>query len=292
MEYGLDTSSSRLTLIDVLLATYRPDEAMLKAQVDSIRSQRDVEVNLIFREDVDGLGARGNFSALLAESRAEYAAFSDQDDVWDENKLSKCLAKIRELESVYGTDVPLLVFCDGYVTDADLNRKQGTVLSRQKIDVEKGLAFNRLLMQNFVAGNSMLFNAALREKVGRVPERALMHDAWLVLVAAAFGHIGFVDEPLYHYRQHDGNVLGATDFGYWHFSKRFIEGMGVFRARLTSNVEQASAFVERFCDEYPECADALATLLKCGWLERRRRIFRHRLYKHGLIRNLALILFV
>lgn len=291
MEYGLDTSSSRLALIDVLLATYRPDETMLKAQVDSIRSQRDVEINLILREDVDGLGALGNFSELLAESHAEYIAFSDQDDVWDENKLAKCLAKMRALESTYGTDVPLLVFCDGYVTDADLNRKQGTVLSRQKINVGKGLAFNRLLMQNFVAGNSMLFNAALREKAGRVPDRALMHDAWIVLVAAAFGHIGLVNEPLYLYRQHGSNVLGLTDCGFRHFQKRSGEGVGAFRSRLMLNTEQAAAFVERFGGESPRCADALATLLKCGWLDRRRGIFRHRLFKHGLIRNLALILF-
>ena len=34
-------------MIDVLLATYRPQEAMLKAQVESIRAQTGVEVNLI-----------------------------------------------------------------------------------------------------------------------------------------------------------------------------------------------------------------------------------------------------
>ena len=183
-------------MIDVLLATYRPQAAMLKAQVDSIRAQRGVDVNLICREDDEGLGACGNFSALLAESRAEYAAFSDQDDVWDKGKLEKCLAKMRELEAIYGKDVPLLVFCDGYVTDVELNRKPGTVLSRQRVNIAKGLCFNRLLMQNFVAGNAMLFNAALREKAGKVPPQALMHDAWLVLVAAAFGHIGFVDTVL------------------------------------------------------------------------------------------------
>ena len=38
-------------MIDVLLATYRPQEAMLKAQVESIRAQTGVEVNLIRRED-------------------------------------------------------------------------------------------------------------------------------------------------------------------------------------------------------------------------------------------------
>lgn len=277
-------------MIDVLLATYRPQEAMLKAQVESIRAQAGVEVNLIRREDTEGLGARGNFSALLSESRAEYAAFSDQDDVWLKDKLSKSLAKMRELESQHGKDVPLLVFCDGYVTDAELNRKPGTALSRQRVNVEMGLRFNRLLMQNFVAGNAMLFNAALREKAGAVPLRALMHDAWLILVAAAFGHIGFVDEPLYLYRQHGENVLGATDTGARHFMKRAREGASAFRARLAENADEASAFVERFGAESPQSAKALSTLPSCGWAERRFRIVRYGLFKQGLLRNLALLL--
>ena len=264
---------------------------MLKAQVESIRAQAGVDVNLIRREDTEGLRACGNFSALLSESRAEYAAFSDQDDVWLDGKLSKSLAKMRELEALHGKDVPLLVFCDGYVTDAELNRKPGTVLSRQRVKIEKGIRFNRLLMQNFVAGNAMLFNGALREKAGAVPPRALMHDAWLILVAAAFGHIGFVNEPLYLYRQHGENVLGATDSGARHFGKRAGEGVAAFRARLAKNAEEASAFVERFGEESPPSAKALSTLPACGWVERRFRIIRHGLFKQGLLRNLALLLF-
>lgn len=69
-------------MIDILLATYRPDPAMLKAQIDSIRAQKGVEVNVVRREDESGAGACANFAALLCESRADYAAFSDQDDVW------------------------------------------------------------------------------------------------------------------------------------------------------------------------------------------------------------------
>ena len=36
-----------------------------------------------------------------------------------------------------------------------------------------------------------------------------MHDAWLALIASCFGEIGWVDRPLYYYRQHGGNTLGA-----------------------------------------------------------------------------------
>ena len=168
--------------IDVLLSTYRPNEDWLKAQFASIWGQVDADVNLICRKDAGNLGARASFSVLLRESRGDYVTFADQDDVWYRDKLAKSLARMQALESLYGRETPLLVFCDGWVTDEDLKPRSGTVISRQGVDVEKGLVFSRLLMQNFIAGNAMLFNAALREKAGNVPTDALMHDSWLALV--------------------------------------------------------------------------------------------------------------
>lgn len=285
------SASGHGQVIDVLLSTYRPDAALLTAQVDSIRTQRGVEVNLLCREDVEGLGAAQNFSALLSVSHGEYVAFSDQDDVWDEDKLAKSLEKIRELEREFGKEVPLLVFCDGYVVDSELNRMSGTVLSRQRVNIGKGLHFNRLLMQNFVVGNAMFFNAALREKAGAVPPEALMHDAWLILVAAAFGHVGWIDEPLYSYRQHGNNLLGETLSGAKHFLRRAREGLVAFRTRLAANAKEAEAFVERFGPQAPTAARALAILPSCSWWGRRFRVIRHGLYKHGLARNLSLLLF-
>lgn len=275
-------------MIDVLLATYRPDVGWLREQLDSIRAQVGMDVNPICREDVGGLGARGAFSDLLSESKADYAAFSDQDDVWHSDKLAKCLDRMKALESQFGRKTPALVFCDGLVTDRELNPCSGTVISRQRVDVEKGISFRRLLMQNFIAGNAMLINAALREKAGVIPADALMHDSWLALVAAAFGHIGFVDEPLYCYRQHQANVLGATSAGCRHFLRRAIEGRTVFRERLRANIRQARAFVERFGAESPDSAVALAQLDKKSFFARRVDLVRHRLYKHGVLRNLAL----
>ena len=279
-------------MIDVLLATYRPDLAMLKAQVDSIRAQDGVEVNLIRLEDESGAGACANFFALLGQSHEEYVAFADQDDVWMPCKLAKSLALLRTMENEWGKNAPLLVFCDGRVTDRELTPLPGTVISRQGVDVGVGLAINRLLMQNFISGNAMLFNAALREKAGPVPSEALMHDSWLVLVAAAFGRIGFVDEPLYFYRQHRSNALGATTAGFGHFLRRAIEGPMAFRRRLHANVVQARAFVERFGVESPASAVALAELEGKNFFARRLELVRHRLYKHGFMRNMSLLSFV
>ena len=281
---------TEMPTIDVLLATYRPDLRFLEAQVESIRRQTGVETNIISREDVDGSGAAANFSALLAESSAQYIAFADQDDVWLEQKLAKLLDCVKRLERQYGSDRPILAFCDSWVTDRELKPLPGTFLSRQRLALPKAMALPRLLMQNFIAGNLMLFNGALRDKAGAVPPGALMHDSWVALVAAAFGVIGQVDEPLLYYRQHGDNTLGATLAEARHCRRRMAEGPAAFAKRLEANIAQARAFCERFGDAAPECVRALADFSKLGYWRRRAAILRHGLFKQGLLRNLALML--
>lgn len=278
--------------VDILLATYRTPPALLDAQRASIDAQKGVVTNVIVREDSAGEGPAANFSALMSESSAPYAAFSDADDVWLPGKLARLMESMREIESAAAPGTPVMVFCDSTPTDASLRPiPGGTFIARQRVDVAKGLAFPRLLMQNFIAGNLMLFNAALRRKAGAVPPEALMHDAWVTLVAAAFGRIGFVDEPLVLYRQHGANAVGATLSASARQLGRAAEGAGAFCGRLAANIAQARAFVDRFGDEAPSAARALASFPSSGWWARRRAIVRHGLYKQGLCRNAALLAF-
>lgn len=267
-------------MVDVLLATYRPNAAFLEAQRDSLLKQQDVDVNLLTREDAEGLGPAENFSRLLAQSNADYVAFCDQDDVWQPRKLAVQLARMKELERRHGKDRPLLVFCDSTVTDETLRPQPGTFLSRQGVNPVRGISLPRLLVQNYIAGHAMLFNAALREKAGAIPHEALMHDYWVALVAAAFGQISFVDEPLVLYRQHGANALGHA---------RTSRGARDFRSRFRRNVLQAQAFVDRFGEASPACVRALASFPTRGWFSRRCALFQHGLFKYGVTRNLALL---
>lgn len=107
-------------MIDVLLATYKPNMSYLKAQIGSIESQKGVEINLLRREDENGEGVCRNFAELLKGSRAEYTAFSDQDDVWMKEKLLREMKLLHEMEKKYGKETPLLVFSNAIVVDEEL----------------------------------------------------------------------------------------------------------------------------------------------------------------------------
>ena len=58
-----------------------------------------------------------------------------------------------------------------------------------------------------------MMNRSLLELVRTVPSDCCMHDWWIALAASCFGVIEWIDEPLYSYRQHEDNVMGAKETG-------------------------------------------------------------------------------
>ena len=278
-------------MIDVLLGSYRADPEYLKAQVDSIRAQKDVSVNLVIREDLKGDGARANFAALMEESNAEYVAFADQDDIWMEDKLARSMAKMHELEKAWGQDCPLLVYTDVKVVDSGLGLLDASLFHRIKIDPLR-VRPEQLVMQNVAYGNTMLMNAALRRLAVPVPEKAFMHDSWVMLVASVFGKMAYLPESTLLYRQHGNNVIGARKVSLGYFLRSILMGRRRLRERLCANVRQVEAFVERFGSRSPASFQALVGLDRRAWMFRVWTLLRYRIFKNGFWRNLGMLLVV
>ncbi|MEL6646254.1 MAG: glycosyltransferase family 2 protein [Pseudomonadota bacterium] len=167
-------------------------------------------------------GAAQNFMCLLqaTEIEADYFAFADQDDVWFRDKLSCALSRLPQSEkpSLYGART--------MVTDMDLNEIAPSVLKGTK------LGFSNALVQNFAAGNTMLFNSAARDLV---PLGAAEHDIiatdWLMymLVSGAGGHVIFDTDPCLYYRQHDTNEIGYNA----HLSAKLRRVIAVLQGRFS-----------------------------------------------------------
>jgi glycosyltransferase, family 2 len=71
-------------------------------------------------------------------------------------------------------------------------------------------SFSRYLVENNITGNTVIINKALLDIYKR-PEVSFMHDWWLGLIAFTFGKVGFLNECLVKYRQHENNELGAKN---------------------------------------------------------------------------------
>lgn len=157
----------------------------------------------------DAISAQPSRGALV---RADYIMLSDQDDVWLPNKVEKTLARMQADEAACRAagevNASILVHCDSRIVDRTLREIAPSFVAYQKMTPSR-CQLQQLLVQNNVVGGALMMNRALAERITEIPAHCVMHDQWIALVASAFGHIDFVPESLYLYRQHGDNVLGA-----------------------------------------------------------------------------------
>lgn len=216
--------------LNILLSTYN-GEAFLADQIKSIQAQTFTDWNLLIRDDgskdgtpkiiqkfveqdsrirwinanhVENLGVIKSFHTLLKYELADFYCFSDQDDAWLPDKLA---LQVEEAQR-YPADQPLLVYTDLKVVDQGLNILHESMIRTQSDHANTQLV--QELTENTVTGGVALINHALAELwTGQEEHDLLMHDWYLGLLASAFGHLVYIDQPTELYRQHANNVLGA-----------------------------------------------------------------------------------
>jgi len=71
-------------------------------------------------------------------------------------------------------------------------------------------ALTILLTQNFATGCTMLVERSVSERALPIRKEAIVHDWWLALVAASYGHVLYLDRPAIMYRQHGSNAIGMN----------------------------------------------------------------------------------
>jgi len=270
-------------MVSILLASYR-GETYLPELLASVRAQDMADFRVRWQDDgspdrtrsmldaitvmdsrfIPGtqqgqrLNAAGNFLSLLRQEDAPYTALCDQDDLWRADKLSRCLAAMKEAERRFGADTPLLVHHDCRLVDAEGSLMHPSFFKHQGWDSAAN-TLPRLLVQNNVTGCTILMNAALRRLVTQhaQAEQLYMHDWFIALTAAAFGHIIFVDETLLDYRQHIGNALGASRHGLIRRAFAALRMPGKARERIRLTWQQARVFREGYGDLLPDKAAAV-----------------------------------
>ncbi|BCK88829.1 hypothetical protein MIZ01_2635 [Sideroxyarcus emersonii] len=202
----------------------------------------------LMRDKLGNQGAAGNFSILMqtaVEENAGYLFFADQDDVWYPEKLAVMLDALRQLELKQGTETPLLVHSDLLLVDEALRPIADSFVTYSGLSPAK-LNLGVLLCENQVTGCASAINRSLLELATPIPREALMHDWWLALLASSTGKIEFISRPLAMYRQHAGNVLGATS--YWQRIGRFLFSLRQWKVQMTrirDSLMQAAVLEQR-----------------------------------------------
>lgn len=157
------------------------------------------------------LGAAGNFLSLVRQVKDAYVLFCDQDDIWEDDKIQVLKQAMKDQESEYGAKTPLLVHSDCSLINEEGKPIGESFFAHQGWD-PGAVTLPRLLVQNNVTGCTLMMNPPLARLIAdnAKAKELFMHDWFIALTAASFGHISFIGEPLTRYRQHSDNAIGAS----------------------------------------------------------------------------------
>lgn len=238
------------------------------------------------------IGPALNFSQAINQAKGEYIAMSDQDDVWGCLKLESLMSLMHCLEADVGCETPILVFSDATIVDSHLNVLHSSFQSYHGFDLSR-VSLASLLVENISPGCCMLVNKALAELAMPLPEDALMHDGWLMLVAKAFGKIGYVDQPLVKYRQHDRNAVGASrKLG----ALKILRSIAASKRVIIGYQSQARAFLTvfggRLSPQDFKLMSQFSLLSEKNFWARKVFCLKNKIKKQSPVKNIALYCFV
>ena len=217
-------------LIAICMATFEPDMALFRTQIESLRAQTDERWICVVSDDASApehfaqirelladdprfllsrsqerLGFYRNFERALrlAPAEARLLALCDQDDRWWPEKLEV----LREAIGGAG-----LVYSDQRLVDAD-GRVLRDTLWRGRRNNHTDLV--SMLVANTITGAAMMMRREVAELALPFPDTPghAFHDAWLAAVALAAGEVAYVDRPLYDYVQHRAAFFGSVTHG-------------------------------------------------------------------------------
>lgn len=251
------------------------------AILESYRGKWGGRLSILFGP---GKGFVANFLSLTCKVSiaADYYAYSDQDDIWESNKLERAL---RWLQSV-PAHLPALYCSRTRLVDAD------------KIEIglsplfSKPPSFANALMQNIGGGNTMVFNNAARSllKVAREDIPVITHDWWAYMVVTGCGgHVFYDAEPTLRYRQHNDNLVGISASWPARLKRIRMLFQGGFRVWNDSNIAALRKLQEKLTPENRELLDRFAKARDMALAPRLIHLKRIGIYRQTLFGNLGLI---
>lgn len=299
--------------IDIVISVYN-GASYLEEQIISLMGQDYKKINILVRDDdstdnsidiikkihknfpdkikivVEDSGRIGpiqSFSKLLSRCESNYLMLCDQDDIWLPYKISKTLSSMHAAEQRYGSTIPILVHTDLNVVDKELSQIAPSFFKYQNLNPRLGMKLNRQMVQNVVTGCTVMINRPLANLALPIPENAVMHDRWLALVAALFGHVVYLDEATILYRQHSENSVGANRWGVRRVMHQARSIEAAHKSIIRSS-RQAQELLHRYRDlmthEQYSVVEACAQLPYMSKTQRIATMVKYNFYKHGFIR--------
>lgn len=153
-------------------------------------AERHAVIHLFRHEGEHGLN--NNFISAVQRATGEFIAFSDQDDLWEKDKIARQVDALQQ---------------SGAWLCSHKSRPFSDDVSSIHYDKRRpNIGLLRLVFQAETFGHTQLFHHKLTEVL--TPNLPLLrysaYDVLIPLAAAATKKIVFINEPLTHFRRHGG----------------------------------------------------------------------------------------
>ena len=200
-----------------MLCTYN-GERFLQAQIDSLLQQTYTNIEIIISDDASSdmthqilqkynqitnvfiiyntqnMGLTRNFSFAASQATGALITFSDQDDIWREDKIEKLASNIGKSNLIYSDS--LLINKNGI----SMHTKLSDLKNMYSGDDSRCYIFN-----SCVSGHGMMITRHLLESALPIPE-GIQYDFWITYQAFLHGGIKYLNEVLTYYRKHDTSL--------------------------------------------------------------------------------------
>ena len=197
--------------VDILLSVYNPNEEYLIKQLISLNNQTYPNLKLYIFDDCikkrcnldlfekyitnfsyevlpyceENLNYMGAFEKLVQRSDGEYIAFCDQDDIWMDDKVEKCVAYMNE------KNIDLVV-TDKQIIDENDNVTCSSVRKHSNKNYDNWNTYDDITKYNifvtYAVGMSIIMKASFAKK--SLPfSKYTGHDKWVLACTSTEGKV-------------------------------------------------------------------------------------------------------
>ena len=300
---------------DVILAV-RNGQRYLPAMLDSLLGQTIGDFNVLARDDSSSDGtleilekykpkfdgrlsvirgepsgsATASFAILMRETKADYALFADHDDVWKPEKVELTLRSLKDAEAKYGKSTPIYFATDFAVVNKDLELISPSYWKWKRLNPSMMSNLSQSLICVPIQGMASGINRALLDLANPVSAKAISHDWWTQLIAAAMGKVICDPTTTALYRVHGGNASIPKQVGVVPYLKLGLDA-SFLRRGLGRRIEQANALADALAGRMPpdelKIVRRFTSLQSQGFLQRRWTLVSGNYLYHDLVRSVA-----
>lgn len=219
-------------IISVAMATYNGEKYIIQ-QIESILSQSKAVDEIIIVDDNSddntvelienlncpliqvyqnktNLGYIENFYKAIALTKGKYVFLSDQDDIWEKDKVEKSLFVLQKssINMAVCTGFSLIDQFGNSIVNVDNYQINNFVFKKHK-PIED-ITLKRLAFGNIVQGCTYCIKRDVIDIYLKIHNKEVIHDYQLMLLASSMGKVKYLNEPLIRYRLHGNNAIGFS----------------------------------------------------------------------------------